>query len=53
MGKRDFSGREAKKPKKQAKKASVETILPVEAPVEVEVIRKKHKKDLEAEEPGT
>ncbi len=49
MGKRDFHGRETKKPKKVAKKTSIETILPTEAPVEVEVIRRKHKK--EAEEP--
>jgi hypothetical protein len=52
MGKRDFHGRETKKPKKEAKRGSVETILPTEAPAEVEVIRKKHKKENEAEGPG-
>ena len=50
MGKRDFHGRETKKPKKATKKTSVETILPMETSAEVEVVRKKHKK--ETEEPG-
>lgn len=45
---RDFPGREKKKPKKDTKKAQVtpSTIQPVE----VELIRKKHKKDEYPEE---
>jgi hypothetical protein len=50
MGKRDFHGRETKKPKKATKKTSIDSVLPTEAPAEVEVVRKKHKK--ETEEPG-
>ncbi len=38
MGKRDFRGRETKKPKKDSKKPISATILP--PPVEVEVIKK-------------
>ncbi len=47
MGKRDFKQREAKKPKKDAKKKSVS--ISFEQPVEVEVI-KKGKKPQEVEE---
>ncbi len=41
MGRRDYAGHEAKKPKKNAKKLPPVTITPVSA--EVEVIRKKRK----------
>jgi hypothetical protein len=41
MGKRDFRHREAKKPKKTAKKIAVTDILP--PPLTVEVIKKKRK----------
>ncbi len=50
MGSRDYRHREAKKPKKSAKSAPVEAILPTQAPAEVEVIRKKRKAE-EAEAP--
>lgn len=42
MGKRDFVKRETKKPKKDAKKPQVSIIAP---PVEVEVIKKRKKKE--------
>jgi hypothetical protein len=48
MGKRDIRGKEAKKPKKDAKKSAVAEILPT--PVTVEVIRTKGKKDVPPEE---
>jgi hypothetical protein len=47
MGRRDFRRRESKKPKKEAKKISAETILP--PPITVEVI-KKGKKEPKVEE---
>jgi hypothetical protein len=47
MGRRDFRRRESKKPKKEAKKISAETILP--PPITVEVI-KKGKKEPKTEE---
>ena len=47
MGKRDYRRREPKKPKKDAKKVSVDTILA--PPVTVEVVKKVKKKQ-EAEE---
>ncbi len=43
MGKRDYRGREAKKPKKDAKKPNVSEII--SQPVTVEVIKKKGKKE--------
>ncbi len=49
MGKRDYRHREAKKPKKDAKKLPPISILPT--PVEVEVIgKRKKRKEEEAEE---
>ncbi|MCD6599840.1 MAG: hypothetical protein J7L19_04670 [Dehalococcoidia bacterium] len=42
MGKRDYGRREAKKPKKGAKKSSVSSEF--NPPVEVEVIKKKKRK---------
>lgn len=48
MGRRDFKQREAKKPKKDAKKKSVS--ISFEQPVEVEVIRKGKKPTEEEEE---
>ena len=47
MGRRDKRWRETKKPKKDAKKVSVATILPL--PVTVEVVRKERKKQEEEE----
>jgi len=47
MGRRDYRHREPKKPKKEAKKISAETILP--PPITVEVI-KKGKKEPKTEE---
>ncbi len=47
MGRRDYRHREPKKPKKDAKRISVETILP--PPVTVEVIKKRKKEDREEE----
>ena len=47
MGKRDYRHREPKKPKKDAKKISVDTILP--PPVTVEVIKKGKKESREEE----
>ena len=47
MGRRDIRRREAKKPKKDAKKVSTTTVLP--SPAAVEVI-KKGKKERETEE---
>ena len=46
MGKRDYRHHEAKKPKKDAKKATVTDILPL--PVTVEVVRKKKREPEEA-----
>jgi hypothetical protein len=48
MGRRDYRRHEAKKPKKDAKKASISEILP--PPVTVEVIKKKRFKEPEEEE---
>jgi len=48
MGKRDFRHREAKKPKKDAKKTLSATILP--SPITVEVIKKGKKERQEEEE---
>ena len=48
MGSKDYRHREQKKPKKDAKKESIPTILP--PPVEVEVIRKPRKEREEEEE---
>jgi hypothetical protein len=45
MGRRDYRHREPKKPKKDAKKASVTDILP--PPITVEVIKKKQHKEKE------
>jgi hypothetical protein len=45
MGKRDIGHHETKKPKKDAKKATINEIIV--APVEVEVIRKKRKPEEE------
>ena len=42
MGKRDYRKRETKKPKKAAKKVSIDTILA--PPVAVEVVKKVKKK---------
>ncbi|MBE0479595.1 MAG: hypothetical protein IBX68_01300 [Dehalococcoidia bacterium] len=47
MGKRDYRHREAKKPKKSAKKSTVSEILPM--PTVVEVV-KKSKKDRQLDE---
>ena len=47
MGRRDYRHREPKKPKKDAKKTSVDTILP--PPVTVEVIKKGKKEGKEEE----
>jgi len=47
MGRRDYRHRESKKPKKDAKKISVDTILP--SPVTVEVIKKGKKESREEE----
>ncbi len=47
MGKRDYRHREPKKSKKDAKKISVDTILP--PPVTVEVIKKGKKEGKEEE----
>ncbi len=48
MGRRDYRRREPKKPKKDVKKVSVDTILPL--PVTVEVAKKKRKKQGTEEE---
>ena len=48
MGNRDFRRKEAKKPKKDSKKLPQPDIVPP-MPVEVEVIRKKGKKQEEGE----
>ncbi len=48
MGNRDFRRKEAKKPKKDAKKLPTPDIMPP-MPAEVEVIRKKGKKQEEGE----
>lgn len=48
MGKRDFRHREAKKPKKGAKKPSASELLPT--PAIVEVVKKKKEKSPEEEE---
>lgn len=45
MGKRDYRHHEPKKPKKEAKKALIQSVLP--APVSVEVIKTKGKKPSE------
>ena len=47
MGKRDFRHREAKKPKRDAKKLSATTIVP--SPATVEVIKKGKKEQKEGE----
>lgn len=47
MGKRDFGGHEAKKPKKDARKNLASTIQPIRPIVEVEVIGKKKRKGRE------
>ena len=47
MGKRDYRHRESKKPKKDAKKASVASILP--PPIVVETIKKGKKEQGEEE----
>jgi len=47
MGRRDYRHREPKKPKKDVKKTSVDTILP--PPVTVEVIKKGKKEGKEEE----
>ncbi len=52
MGSRDFVRREAKKPKKDAKKvAQIIQLVPPPVSVDVEVVRKKRKK--QEEEPET
>lgn len=43
MGRKDFGSREAKKPKKNARKISNSQIMPAEASPEAEVVRKKRK----------
>ena len=48
MGKRDYRHREAKKPKKGAKKPSVSELLPT--PATVEVVKKKRKERSTEEE---
>jgi hypothetical protein len=48
MGKRDYRHREAKKPKKGARKPSVSELLPT--PATVEVIKKKAKEKSTEEE---
>jgi len=48
MGKRDFRGRETKKPKKGTKKAKIASEFVPSA--EVEVIRKQRKPSIEEEE---
>ena len=50
MGRRDRGGREAKKPKKDAKKPAVSEIL--SQPVTVQVIKTKGKKEQPPEEGG-
>ena len=45
MGRRDFRHREPKKPKKDAKKVSVTTILP--PPMTVEVVKREKKRKVE------
>ena len=50
MGSRDYRHREAKKPKKDAKKAILPSILSPEPVVEVEVIKKGKKRRGEEEE---
>lgn len=50
MGRRDFRHHEAKKPKKDAKKALASTIQPIRPVVEVEVIGKRKRKEQETEE---
>ncbi len=50
MGRRDFRHHEAKKPKKDTKKALAPTIQPLQPVVEVEVIGKKKRKEREIEE---
>jgi hypothetical protein len=47
MGRRDYRHHETKKPKKNAKKVNVADIL--QPPVTVEVVKKKRKKEPEAE----
>ncbi len=47
MGKRDYRHREPKKSKKDTKRVSAATILPLEPIVEVEVIKKGKKKEEE------
>jgi hypothetical protein len=48
MGKRDKERREAKKPKKDARKSAIETII--QPPMSVEVVRKKRKEREEEED---
>lgn len=50
MGKRDIGKREAKKPKKDAKKPLVATIAPPTAPAPVEVVKKRKKHEDEESE---
>ena len=50
MGRKDYGGRESKKPKKNAKKQVVSDIL--SQPATVEVIRTKGKKEQTPEEGG-
>ena len=50
MGSRDYRKREAKKPKKDAKKILPSSILQVITPVEVEMVRKKRKEEVEERE---
>ena len=50
MGRKDYGGRQAKKPKKDAKKQVVSEILT--QPVTVQVIKSKGKKEQPAEEGG-
>ncbi len=50
MGSRDYRRRESKKPKKDAKKATITSILPPTPRAEVEVIRKGKKRVEEEEE---
>ena len=49
MGRRDYRHREPKKPKKDAQKPSVQSILPAPATVE-EVKSRRKKRELESEE---
>ncbi|MBI2852480.1 MAG: hypothetical protein HYX84_05215 [Chloroflexi bacterium] len=50
MGKRDFRHHEAKKPKKDVKKALSPAVQPLQPVMEVEVIGKKRRKEREEEE---